>query len=452
MKEVEYAKKLVYLSNQWYNDGLKKANIRDLSGAALSLKKSLQYNRDNIAARNLLGLVYYGRGEISEALVEWIISKNIKSHGNIANYYIKKVQESKTELETIDQAVKKFNQCLVYCQQNGEDLAAIQLKKVISAHPTFLKAYQLLALIYMQTEQYAKAKQMIRRAHRLDSTDETTLRYMHELTQLYKDKAAKLKTDRAQTVSYNLGNETIIQPVSATLKDNAAILTVLNIVIGLVVGAAVVGFLAVPTMKKKMASKTNKEIIVYSEQIATLESELDLQTKELEKYKSESKATEEEKAIAMSTQESYEALIVAIEHYNKEGYSKSKLADELLAINVASLGATAKTKYDAMTKEVFAEQCKDLYGKASESFPVLNYTRTIECLEKVVKMNEQYEDGEALYMLMVSYQKKDQTEKATNIYNRILELYPDKDVAKKATEFMKPAEETTQESTAQPTE
>ena len=88
-------------------------------------------------------------------------------------------------------------------------------------------------------------------------------------------------------------------------------------------------------MKKKMASKSNKEIIVYSEQIATLESELDLQTKELEKYKSESKATEEEKAIALSTQESYEALIVAIEHYNKEGYSKSKLADELLAINVA---------------------------------------------------------------------------------------------------------------------
>ena len=162
--------------------------------------------------------------------------------------------------------------------------------------------------------------------------------------------------------------------------------------------------------------------------------------------------TEEEKAIAQSTAESYEALITAIEHYNKEGYSQSKLADELLAINVDSLGATAKTKYDAMTKEVFAEQCKDLFEKASESFPVLNYSRTIECLEKVVKMNEQYEDGEALYMLMVSYQKKDQSEKATGIYNRILELYPDKDVAKKATEFMKPAEETSQGETTQPTE
>ena len=88
VKKVEYAKKLVYLSNQWYNDGLKKANIRDLSGAITSLRKSLQYNRDNIASRNLLGLVYYGRGEVAEALVEWIISKNIKTHGNIANYFI----------------------------------------------------------------------------------------------------------------------------------------------------------------------------------------------------------------------------------------------------------------------------------------------------------------------------------------------------------------------------
>lgn len=435
---MEYAKKLVYLSNQWYNDGLKKANIRDLSGAISSLKKSLQYNRDNIASRNLLGLCYYGRGEVSEALVEWIISKNIKTHGNIANYYIKKVQESKTELETIDQAVKKYNQCLVYCEQNGEDLAAIQLKKVIAAHPTFVKAYQLLALLYMQTEQYAKARQLIRKAHRLDSTNETTLRYMHELTQLHKDKAAKLKTEREQTVSYKLGNETIIQPVSATLKDNAAILTILNIVIGLAMGAAVVWFLAVPTMKKNMTSKTNKEIIAYSEQIAALESELDLQNKELEQYKAASDATEAEKAIAQSTQESYEALVVAIEHYNKDGYSASALVDELLAIKKESLGATALTTYEAMTQKIFTEECERLYPIATKSYEAVNYSRALECLEKIELMNEQYKDGEVLYMLMDIYQKQGETEKATTKYNRILELYPDTDIAKRATELMKP--------------
>lgn len=439
---MEYAKKLVYLSNQWYNDGLKKANIRDLSGAIGSLKKSLQYNRDNIASRNLLGLCYYGRGEISEALVEWIISKNIKTHGNIANYYIKKVQESKTELETVDQAVKRYNQCLVYCQQNGEDLAAIQLKKVIAAHPTFVKAYQLLALIYMQSEQYAKARQLIRRAHRLDSTDEITLCYMHEITQLHKDKAAKIKTEREHTVSYNLGNETIIQPVSSTLKDNATLLTILNIVIGLVVGAAVVWFLAVPTMKRNMSAKTNQEIIAYSEQIATLKSELDLQTKELDQYKESSEETEAEKAVAKSTQESYEALIAVIEHYHTEGYSASNLADELLAINEASLGETAVTTYEAIKTKIFTSECERLYPIAVKSYEVVNYSRALECLEKIELMDEQYKDGEVLYMLMDIYQSKGETEKATAKYNRILELYADTEIAQKATKIMKPEEGT----------
>lgn len=437
---MEYTKKLAYISNQWYNDGLKKANIRDLSGAAISLKKSLQYNRDNIAARNLLGLVYYGRGEVAEAIVEWIISKNIKSHGNIANYYIKKVQEATTELEVIDQAIKKYNQCLVYCQQNGEDLAAIQLRKVISAHPSFLKAYQLLALLYMQTEQYAKARQLIRKAHRIDTTNEITLRYMHELKQLHAEKAAKIKVEKEQSVSYNLGNETIIQPVSATLKDNATLLTIVNIVIGIVVGAAVVWFLAVPMMRQRMNAKTNKEIIVYSEQIAALESELDLQEKELADYKDESSSTAEEKEIAKSTQASYETLIKAIEHYNNASYKRSKLVEELLSINVASLGETGRATYEEITKVVFAEQCAELYPIAKRSYEVVNYSRAKECLESIVAMNEKYENGEALFMLGDIYQKEGQTEQATAKFSRILELFPDTEVAKRASDKMKTAE------------
>lgn len=438
---MEYAKKLVYLSNHWYNDGLNKANIRDLSGAVSSLKKSLQYNRDNIASRNLLGLVYYGRGEVAEALVEWIISKNIKSHGNIADYYIKKVQQSPSELETINQAVKKYNQCLVYCGQNGEDLAAIQLKKVIAAHPNFLKAYQLLTLLCIQTEQYAKARQYIRKAHRLDTTNEITLRYMHELKQVHKEKAAQLKTTKEPTRTYTVGNDTIIQPISTTLKDNAAILTILNIVIGLVIGATLVWFLAVPTIKRNMNAKTNKEIIIYSEQIAALEGEVELLTKEISGYKASSEETEAEKAKAQGTQASYEALVTAISHYYNPDYKRSKLVDELLAVSVESLGDVGKSTYDSITKEVFAAECKELYPSAMESYKVLNYTRAIELLERVVKMDEQYEKGEALFALMDMYQKKNESEKATEKYNRILELFPDTELANRAKALMNPSEQ-----------
>ena len=126
---MDYSTKLVYQSNYWYNDGLKRANIRDLSGAILSLRRSLQYNNANVAARNLLGLVYYGRGEVVEALVEWILSKNFQSKDNIANYFIKKVQEVPGELEQVNQAVKKYNQSIEYARQGGDDIAIIQLKK-----------------------------------------------------------------------------------------------------------------------------------------------------------------------------------------------------------------------------------------------------------------------------------------------------------------------------------
>ena len=100
---MDYTKKIMYQSNSWYNDGLRKAQVRDMSGAIVSLQQSLQYNRENIAARNLLGLVYYGIGEVSEALVEWIISKNLCQRDNIADYYIKKVQNSANELESLNQ-------------------------------------------------------------------------------------------------------------------------------------------------------------------------------------------------------------------------------------------------------------------------------------------------------------------------------------------------------------
>ncbi|MBR6358614.1 MAG: hypothetical protein IKS11_03105, partial [Lachnospiraceae bacterium] len=47
------------ISNRLYNEGLEMARVRDLTGAADRLKKSLEFNKENIDARNLLGLVYY---------------------------------------------------------------------------------------------------------------------------------------------------------------------------------------------------------------------------------------------------------------------------------------------------------------------------------------------------------------------------------------------------------
>lgn len=423
---MEYTKKILYQSNYWYNDGLRRAKIRDLTGAVTSLKKSLQYNRGNIAARNLLGLVYYGRGEIGEALVEWILSKNLKSHENIANYYIQKLQENAEELETMNQAVQKYNQSLQYCRQNGEDLAIIQLKKAISAHPTFLKAYQLLALLYMHTEQYTKARQVIKTAHKLDTTNPITLSYMHELQQV-KNAAPKAKVQKkedSQTVTYNIGNETIIQPVAAGVRENRGMTVMTNIVVGILVGVAVMWFLIMPAVNRSAMEKVNDQTIEFSDKIAAQDAQISALKTELESYRASSEDTETAKQTAESTLSSYEIVLNMYEHYRNEDMSDAAMTQELIKVNPNALGTSGKEIYDMITESVYGCYTNVLYNKAWEEYGAAGYAEAIEALTLLMQIDEGYDDGEAMYLLSICYKESGDADNARIWLEKVAKKYP----------------------------
>ena len=140
-------RKCFSLSNMYYNLGLDKAEIRDLSGAIDMLRRSLKFNKYNIHARNLLGLVYFETGEAVAALSEWIISKNIMPENNVATEYIATLQAEQAKLDMINQTIKKYNSALKCCRENNEDVAAIQLRKILNQNPKLIKGYHLLALI-----------------------------------------------------------------------------------------------------------------------------------------------------------------------------------------------------------------------------------------------------------------------------------------------------------------
>lgn len=95
--DVSVQKQAIVLSGLYYNQGLEKAQVRDLSGATDQLKRSLKFNKLNIDARNLLGLVYFETGEVVAALSEWVISKNIQPENNIAADYIRNLRRTPTD-------------------------------------------------------------------------------------------------------------------------------------------------------------------------------------------------------------------------------------------------------------------------------------------------------------------------------------------------------------------
>lgn len=429
---MDYRKKIVYQSNYWYNDGLRKAQIRDMSGAIASLRSSLQFNRENIAARNLLGLVYYGIGEVPKALVEWIISKNLRPRDNIANYYIDTVQSAAAELETINHAIKKYNQCLAYCRQNGEDLAVIQLKQVVASHPTFLKAYQLLALLYLHTGQYTRARQMVRQARKLDVGNETTLRYMRELTSRQGRKRQRPLKRKEDAVEYRHGNEMIIQPKHSRLKEMANHLAVANIFVGAAIGAAIIWFLVAPAVNQSSSDRLNSQMRDYSDQIQSLEAQVSAQTRTLDDYRAAGEALEANASAA----EGYEKLMTVSDQYDSEEYSNASMAEALLEISKDALGEKGQALYDELSGEVFPGACETYSASGTEALEAGDYETAVSELGKVVRMDAGYNDGQALYDLARAYQGSGDNENAGVYFKRVTEEYGDSELAQEAQKIL----------------
>ena len=136
---MDIAAKNRQIANSYYNLGLEKAKVRDRSGAAQCLKKSLHFSKYQTDARNLLGLIYYENGEVADALVQWVISLNLQPENNLADHYLDEIQRKPGQLETESQNVKTFNQALWHAQNGSDDLAILQLARVVAAKPHFVK-------------------------------------------------------------------------------------------------------------------------------------------------------------------------------------------------------------------------------------------------------------------------------------------------------------------------
>ena len=215
----------------------------------------------------------------------------------------------------------------------------------------------------------------------------------------------KLKEEKEETVTYSLGNETIIQPVSASLKDNAAVLTIVNIIIGIVLGAAVVWFLISPTVIQNKTRETNNTIVELSEEVAARDTQISVLKDELESYRS----TDEEAKSAIessgNTQESYETVLRVKELYDAGATSNADMTELLLQVQPDALGERGKAVYDEVAGELFPKMCERYYQSAQEKIAAEDYAGAVTDLEKVVQMDLEYDGGSAKLLLEDTKQK-----------------------------------------------
>ncbi len=421
------------ISNAYYNAGLEKAKERDLTGAVILLKKSLRFHKYQTDARNLLGLIYHEIGEVGAALSQWILSLNLQETGNVAEEYLKALQDAPGYLDMADQAAKKYNQSLAYARSDNEDLAVLLLMRMVEEMPNYVKAQQLLALLYIHHEDYAKAGRCLFQAMRIDKYNPLTQRYMA---------IAKQNTGKADVEKHKLKNafshrqmqdDDIILPPS--YKENTGLQTVLNILAGLVLGAVVVFFLVTPTIRDSITSKYEEEIQKELE----LVNQKSLQIDELNRKLEEASDAKEEAESSLETMVNNSGSVLS---------QYQRLAQILQAYRTEDM-QTAVRLYtetdwsvltDGVLDEIVAWMQQDM---AANGYQVLeqmgdtaagqgNTTLAVDYYNKSLQIKG--DNIGVIYKIAMAYKNAGDTDHANEYFGEIIMKHPNSEFAAQAKE------------------
>lgn len=432
--KVKTYKKLVSLSNVFYNEGLEKAGVRDMTGAIESLRQSLKLDKNNIDARNLLGLVYFETGEVVPALSEWVISKNLRTEDNIADYYMDMVRSSQSYFENINSTIKKFNIALNYCQQDSLDLAVIQLKKVLQLNHGFIKAHLLLALLYLKNGNWDKAKIESQKALKLDTGNVTAKRYLKEAdSMLLPGESGKLVSDIAsadgdEVIRYNSGNEMIIQPIkkSAITRSNS----IWGIVLGIVLGVAVACFLILPQRIQSINTRNQEKIAQISEesdsksaqindfeqQVSTLQNQI----KDLETQVTDYEGVD-------STSAAMNSLMKAVDIYLEDSSNIEGMIEALEKLDLDAISENVSPEFTELYEMLMSKvgpQLADSYARAgNDAYKAEDYDTAIANLSKACQYDNT--NVSTLYTLGNAYYNSGNTDKAKEIYDAVITGFPD---------------------------
>lgn len=440
--DVSTYKKIIYNSNRCYNDGLEKATVRDLTGAITSLRQSLKFDKTNIEARNLLGLVYFEMGEVVAALSEWVISKNLRPNKNIADDYIDMIQANASRLESINTTIKKYNQALAYCRQDSLDLAVIQLKKVLSLNPKYIRAHQLLALLYINSEEWEKARKELLKCNQIDTNNTLTMRYLKEVESVLnmEDTAKPISRKRAvsdDVIKYQSGNETIIQPVND--REKSSFSSLLNIGIGILIGIAATWFLILPARVQSEKAKVTEDLRVVSEQADAKSATIDDLNQQINTLTTQNTQLQEQLEAyvgANGTMSIMDELLQAVQVYMETPEDIEKIAEYLDKIEEEAVleetSESFQTTYKYLIDAVGPTLAEQYYTDGHNAYRSENYADAITNLERVIHYDVDYADGEALVYLANAYYNTNEEAKAKETYEKIIELFPDTEIARRA--------------------
>ena len=425
--------KIQLAANSFYNRGLELAKERDLSGAAGYLKRALELNKYHTDARNLLGLIFYEMGETSDALVQWVISVNLQPEENRADHYLDEVQRKPGQLEIASQTIKKFNQALVYAQNGSDDLAVLQLKRVVEERPNYVKARLLLAVLYMQHEDFAKAGRSLYKVLQIDKNNKKASRYMEYV----KSRTGKADVERRKMKNAfshrQMQDDDVILP--PTYKENTGWQSIINIGIGLILGAVMIFFLVIPTRERSLNYEHNQEMLSYTDRLNLANQELAELENELSQYRQQNEEAQAQIAEMQGNSNSvlaqYATVAEILQAYRNEDF---RTAVQLYIDMDASLitDENMLNIFAGIQADMTANAPAELEAMAAEAEAAGDHELALHYYESYMAINDR--NPQIIYNMAMIYQAMGDTETADQLFGQVIMNFSDSELAAQAQE------------------
>ena len=444
--DLEPLRRLTERSNIFYNRGLQMAQVRNLTAAIPILEKSLELNKHNSDARNLLGLIYYEMGDVVNALSSWLVSRHLDPEENEADYFLERVRKDTAELDTMNQAIRKYNLALEEARQHNFDLAIIQLKRALGFNKKMIKSYQLLALIYMEEGELSKAYRLINNGLKIDIGNTVLLRYRQEITGRSSE-----GIDAEELADLDSAKEKPIEAKFSYKEDKPSIFPFLNLVLGVILGIICAYWLIVPTVKKNVMEEYESNKIDYSAElaaksatIAQLQKTVTDQEKEIAKL--ENRLGGDDGSPINVNSESYANFFEAWEIY-KDLTEREYTDDELvsLAYKLWKIDANeirqeyASNILKSMRSEIYPLASRKVYDAGRNIYEQGVYEEAINWLKAASDMDENFDSP--FYYLGKSYQALGLYEEAIENYRKVTEAVPNSTLKEMVAERIKECED-----------
>ena len=370
-------------------------------------------------------------GETSDALIQWVISINLQPDNNRADHYLDEVQRKPGQLEIASQMVKKFNQALFYAQNDSDDLAVLQLKRIVDEKPNFVKAHLLLALLYMEHGDYVKAGKSLVKVLQIDNNNEKATRYM-EYVKEHTGKAEVEKRKLKNAFSHReMQDDDVILP--PTYKENTGWQSIINIGIGLVLGAVMVVFLIMPARERALNYEHNQEMQSYTDKLNLANQETDKLKLQVEDYQKQKEDAEGQlndlKGDSGSTVNQYATLAKILDAYRKGDMNTAVLSyvdmDQSKITDDSSVAILNEIKADMDTNAPAV-----LMAAAAQSTAAGDYDTALHYYEKYMEIDDK--NPEVIYDMGMVYKSKGDTDNANQMFGQVIMNFADSEFAEKA--------------------